>query len=132
MISQRLPSKFEIGKEKRNVAHSPKSPDRPNAHEQVLALAKRLRTDPEFLAHVEGIINDAKKTHAVKVAAFTTIFTRKDVVDAMRDIQEAAHREHLDGKELRLILPHSEEALDNAVAAAIVAAAASTAAAAFV
>jgi hypothetical protein len=114
------------------MAHSPKTPDKPNARDQVLALAKRLRTDPEFLAHVEGLIADAKKTHAVKLAAFNAVFTRKDVVDAMRDIQKAAHQEHIEGKDLLLILPHSDDGVDNAVAAAIVAAAASTAAAAFV
>jgi hypothetical protein len=114
------------------VASSTDTPRRASAQEQIVELAKRLRTDPEFLSQVEGVISHAEKTHKVRIAAFNAVFTRKDVREALYDIQHAARKEQLDGKDIAAIMAHHEAAADNAVAAAIVAAAASTAAAAFV
>ena len=107
-------------------------PSNAEAREQILALAQRLRHDPEFLENVEGIINDSQRNERIDLSAFTVLFSRRDVVEALLDIQRAAKTERLDGKELAALMPRSEDALQNGVAAAIVAAAASTAAAALV
>ncbi|MGW4384598.1 hypothetical protein [Kitasatospora sp. NPDC004531] len=107
-------------------------PKGPEAREQILALAQRLRHDPDFLAQVEAVINGGKETDNIDLNAFTLLFTRDDVVEALQSIRHSARAEHLDGKDLVALMPRSEDALSNGVAAAIVAAAAATAAAAAV
>jgi hypothetical protein len=107
-------------------------PRESEAYNQVVALAKRLRHDPEFLSHVEGIIAKGQASHQIDVADFMPVFQRSDVVEAMRGIQRAAQDEQLEPGDLVAIPAREGDAFENAVAAAIVAAAASTAAAAFV